>query len=298
MLEPAIAWIEANADLLGGIGTISAATMFLVTNGRNMMQRVAPGGIAAPGAGTASLEGPIADAPPPSPEYGNRTAIAILPFKEMGDLPEHFAAGLMDDLMADLQKQGFAAPASERVAKLLADGADSHRIVRDLGTTYVLEGSIRRQEDKFRISVQLIDATAAVKWSDRINMVGDDVMAMQEAIAAKISGAIDAVLSPDIPAADTTDSAPTPYRTQSEALAATTSPKSRLIALVMCVIFGALGVHRFYVGRWITGILYIFTGGLFVIGWFIDILLLLFGGLTDRRNRRIRNWLPAEGPVK
>ncbi|MBQ3755018.1 MAG: TM2 domain-containing protein, partial [Clostridia bacterium] len=41
-----------------------------------------------------------------------------------------------------------------------------------------------------------------------------------------------------------------------------TSPKSRLVATLLCFFLGGLGIHRFYVGKVGTGILYLFTGGL------------------------------------
>ena len=39
-------------------------------------------------------------------------------------------------------------------------------------------------------------------------------------------------------------------------------------------IFGFTGAHRFYFGRKLTGVLWFFTGGLFLIGWFIDLFLI------------------------
>jgi TM2 domain-containing membrane protein YozV len=37
---------------------------------------------------------------------------------------------------------------------------------------------------------------------------------------------------------------------------------------------GILGLHRFYLGRWISGILWLFTGGFFFIGAFLDLFLI------------------------
>ena len=58
--------------------------------------------------------------------------------------------------------------------------------------------------------------------------------------------------------------------------------KNRVIALLLCIFLGVGGIHRFYVGKIGTGLLYLFTGGLFGIGWFVDILCLIFGSFRDR----------------
>lgn len=53
-------------------------------------------------------------------------------------------------------------------------------------------------------------------------------------------------------------------------------PKNKWIAVLLCFFLGVFGVHRFYEGKIGTGILYLFTGGLFGIGAFIDFIILLF----------------------
>jgi TM2 domain-containing membrane protein YozV len=42
-------------------------------------------------------------------------------------------------------------------------------------------------------------------------------------------------------------------------------------AYVMCIFLGCWGVHRFYLGRPLTGILYLCTGGLFLVGVIWDL---------------------------
>lgn len=59
------------------------------------------------------------------------------------------------------------------------------------------------------------------------------------------------------------------------------SHKSRAIALLLCLFFGVIGVHKFYLGRVGLGILYLLTGGLFGIGIFVDVLVLLLGSPRD-----------------
>jgi TM2 domain len=53
------------------------------------------------------------------------------------------------------------------------------------------------------------------------------------------------------------------------------SSKSKLVALLLCIFLGGLGIHRFYLGYTGIGILYLFTGGLFGIGWLIDLIRLI-----------------------
>ncbi len=49
-------------------------------------------------------------------------------------------------------------------------------------------------------------------------------------------------------------------------------------------IFGFLGAHRFYFGRPVSGTLYLFTLGLFLIGWFVDLFLMpMLESSADRR---------------
>lgn len=49
-------------------------------------------------------------------------------------------------------------------------------------------------------------------------------------------------------------------------------PKDKVIALILCILFGTMGIHKFYEGKIGMGILYLCTGGLFYIGWIVDII--------------------------
>lgn len=52
-------------------------------------------------------------------------------------------------------------------------------------------------------------------------------------------------------------------------------PKNKWIAFLLCFFLGYFGAHKFYEGKFAMGILYIFTMGLFGIGWLIDLIILL-----------------------
>ena len=68
------------------------------------------------------------------------------------------------------------------------------------------------------------------------------------------------------------------------------SPKSRLVALLLCFFLGALGIHRFYVGKIGTGILMLLTLGGLGIWVLIDFIMILIGSFKDKEGRRIFHW--------
>ena len=53
-------------------------------------------------------------------------------------------------------------------------------------------------------------------------------------------------------------------------------PKSKWVSFFLCLFFGYLGIHKFYEGRILLGIVYLLTGGLAGVGVIFDLIVLLF----------------------
>ncbi len=66
------------------------------------------------------------------------------------------------------------------------------------------------------------------------------------------------------------------------------SDKNGIVALVLLLFLGSLGIHRFYVGKVGTGILYFFTLGILGIGALYDLIMLLLGKFTDANGNVVK----------
>ena len=51
--------------------------------------------------------------------------------------------------------------------------------------------------------------------------------------------------------------------------------KNKWVAFVLCLFLGLVGAHKFYEGKILMGVVYIFTAGLFLVGWIIDLIAIL-----------------------
>ena len=67
------------------------------------------------------------------------------------------------------------------------------------------------------------------------------------------------------------------------------SEKDWLVTLLLCLIFGALGVHRFYAGKIGTGILQLITLGGCGVWYLVDLIFILTGKFTDGQGNIITN---------
>lgn len=68
------------------------------------------------------------------------------------------------------------------------------------------------------------------------------------------------------------------------------SSKSKLVTLLLLVFLGMFGGHRFYIGSYGLAVVYLFTLGLFGVGWAVDLVLLLLNRLNDRNGLPVSVW--------
>lgn len=124
----------------------------------------------------------------------DKPSIAVLPFTNMsGDKEQdYFSDGITEDLITDLsQISGLFVISRNSVFTYKGKTVKVEDVARDLGVRYVMEGSVRRANDKVRITAQLIDAkTGYHVWADRYDRDIKDIFALQDEVAGKIVEAL------------------------------------------------------------------------------------------------------------
>ena len=68
------------------------------------------------------------------------------------------------------------------------------------------------------------------------------------------------------------------------------SAKNGGLMLVLCLLLGIFGAHRFYAGKKGTAVLQLFTLGGLGVWTLIDLLFILFGEFTDAEGRKVNTW--------
>lgn len=121
-------------------------------------------------------------------------SIAVLPFADMspeGD-QEYFSDGIAEELLNLLVRVDGLTVASRTSSFSYKDSNRSiAEIAADLKVDHILEGSVRKADNRVRITAQLIDAdTDRHLWSDTYDRELDDIFAIQDEIANAIVGAL------------------------------------------------------------------------------------------------------------
>jgi adenylate cyclase len=130
----------------------------------------------------------------------SKPSIVVLPFNNMSGDPEQefFADGLTEDIITELSRRHELFVISRNSSFVYKNQPVNVRDVAEkLGAQYLVEGSVRKNGDRVRVTVQLIDAVNdAHVWADKYDRKLDDIFAIQDevtaAIAATLPGRVEA----------------------------------------------------------------------------------------------------------
>ncbi len=124
----------------------------------------------------------------------SQASIAVLPFDNLSDDPAqvYFADGITEDIITALSRvRSLAVIARNSTFVYKGKAVNIQEIGRDLGVRYVLEGSVRRADDRVRILAQLIDTeTGSHLWAERFDREVSDVFAAQDEVTRNIVAAL------------------------------------------------------------------------------------------------------------
>lgn len=127
-----------------------------------------------------------------------RPALIVLPFSNLSGDPnqDYFSDGFTEDITTGLARiQGFLVVARNTAFTYKGKAVSAHEIGRELGVRYVLEGSARQRDGRFRVNAQLIEmATGAHVWAERFDRPMKDVFIVQDSLVDRIVGTVAARL--------------------------------------------------------------------------------------------------------
>lgn len=142
-----------------------------------------------------------ANASPATPPPGVEPSIAVLPFVAIGGDSESevFADGIHEDVVAHLSKvSGLRVISRSSVMRFRDSDAPLQVIGADLRVQAVIEGSVRRVDDRVRVTAQLIDVrTDDYLWAEIYDRDVGDTFTVQSEIAARITEALSVALTPE-----------------------------------------------------------------------------------------------------
>jgi TolB-like protein len=124
-----------------------------------------------------------------------RPALAVLPFVNLSGDPEqdYFADGVVEDIITALSKfKSFAVIARSSSFVYKGRLVDVRKVAQELGVRYVLEGSVRRSQDRLRISTQLVECTSGQHiWAEHFNGELPEVFDMQDRITERVAALVE-----------------------------------------------------------------------------------------------------------
>jgi TolB-like protein/class 3 adenylate cyclase len=128
----------------------------------------------------------------------DKPSVAVLPFTNMSGDPEqeYFADGMVEEIVTALSRiRWLFVIARNSSFTYKGQVVDVRRVGSELGVRYILGGSVRRADNRVRITAQLIEAeTRAHLWAERFDGSLEDVFDLQDQVATSVAGVIEPAL--------------------------------------------------------------------------------------------------------
>jgi adenylate cyclase len=122
-----------------------------------------------------------------------KPSLAILPFQNMSGDPEqeHFADGMVEDIITALSRvKSFFVIARNSSFTYKGRAVDVKQVGRELGVRYVMEGSVRKSNNRIRVTAQLIEAsTGRHIWAEKYDRLAEDVFDIQDDLTQSVCAA-------------------------------------------------------------------------------------------------------------
>lgn len=158
-----------------------------------------------PPADVSAPKTPVLDVP-------DKPSIAVLPFVNMSGDPEqeYFSDGITEEIITRLaQIPKLFVIARNSTFAFKGKPVNVQQVGQELGVRYVLEGSVRRAQDRVRITAQLIDAKSGVHaWAERYDRDLKDIFGVQDEITEHIASALQVKLTGEEQALAAAEKAP------------------------------------------------------------------------------------------
>jgi TolB-like protein/Flp pilus assembly protein TadD len=138
---------------------------------------------------------------PPLPD-AQRVRLAVLPFENLTGNQEQqfFADGLHEEMifrLARIQPRQLSVIARTSVMRYRDASKAVDAIGHELGVDFVLEGSVRRVDDRFRVTAQLIRAKDQLHlWTETYERSWNDIFAIQSDVSARVADSLAVELVP------------------------------------------------------------------------------------------------------
>lgn len=131
----------------------------------------------------------------PFMEWTSRPTVAILPFRSSSghELEEYFGSGITEDIINGLSRsRAFHVIARASTLRFANRSMDLQEIASQLGVNFVMDGSVRRQGNRLRITAELVDVSVNRSiWSETFDGNAEDLFDFQDTIVSCVVGSFE-----------------------------------------------------------------------------------------------------------